>query len=247
MKFFIASVFALSLAPAYSAGYIKDFDYQLTDISSLGLNKETLFDRMERSMLNLEKSICANRAHLWGWDLSRGGQVNTGKIFIFFGKSIWDKDSHGYMYHVAPYILENGSEFVMEATYNDIKKPLTVHEWIENETYNRVKGSDCVEISAEDTDLTAYFYDRKTLPEKRGAGKISAPCYIRKVPGHYWFPASIAFHDLKKNALGMKVDYNPKAFDKDDVYQACIEAVAPKMGRFLGNGQAKCKAYLKMK
>ena len=246
MKTFIASILLMSFTPAFGAGYIKDFEYQLTDVASLGLRKEDLFTKMERKMLDLEKSICANRAHLWAWDIHKLGNINTGKIFIFFGKSIWTKnDKHGYMYHVAPYIVENGNEYVMEASYGDIEKPLSVDEWIENETYNRVKGSDCVEITAADTDLTEYFYERRTLPEVRSEGKTGARCYIRKVPGHYWFPMSIAFHDLKKNAEGKPVEFDPKSFEKEDVLEACVEATG-KLGRFFGGGRDKCKKHLKM-
>lgn len=247
MKTFMASILFMSFAPAFGAGYIQDFNYQLTDIASVGLRKETLFEKMERKMLDLEGSICANRAHLWAYDIHKLGNINTGKIFIFFGKSIWTKnDKHGYMYHVAPYIIENGNEYVMEASYGDISKPLSVEEWIENETYNRVKGSDCVEITAADTDLTEYFYERHTLPEKRADGKASARCYIRKVPGHYWFPASIATHDLKKNGEGKPVEFNPTSFDKDEVLEACVEAASSKIGRFFGGGRATCKKHLKM-
>lgn len=249
MKLFMASVVLCSVLPAHSAGYLKDFDYQLTDIASKGLSKEALFDRTETSFMDLEKSICANRAHVWGYDLFRYNKINTGKIFIFFGASIWKKsDKHGYMYHVAPYIIENGTEYVMESSYpSELKAPVTVEEWIESETYNRVKGSDCLEITAADTDLTEYFYERHTLPEKRANGKPGARCYIRKVPGHYWFPTSIALHDLKKDEEGKAVEYNPQKFEVEDVMEACMETATSKLGRFFGGAKAKekCKAHLK--
>jgi hypothetical protein len=248
MKTFIASVLLSSLTPAFSAGYLKDFDYQLTDIAFKGLRKESLFARTETSFMDLEKSICANRAHVWGYDLARFNKINTGKIFFFFGASIWNKnDKHGYMYHVAPYIIENGAEYVMETSYpSELKAPVTVDEWMENETYNRIKATDCLEITASDTDLTEYFYARQNLPEKRGAGKQGARCYFRKVPGHYWFPTSIAIHDLKKDEEGNKVEFDPKGFDLDDVLEACVETASGKIGRFFGGGKAKCKAHLNL-
>jgi hypothetical protein len=248
MKTFIASVLLSTLTPAFSAGYLKDFDYQLTDIASKGLRKESLFARTETSFMDLEKSICANRAHVWGYNLTRFNKINTGKIFFFFGASIWNKDDkHGYMYHVAPYIIENGTEYVMETSYpSELKAPVTVEEWMENETYNRIKATDCLEITAADTDLTEYFYARQNLPEKRGPGKQGARCYFRKVPGHYWFPTSIAIHDLKKDEEGNKVEFDPKAFDLDDVLEACIETASGKIGRFFGGGKAKCKTHLNL-
>jgi hypothetical protein len=225
-------------------GLITDFNYQVTDIADKNLQKEILFNRLERKMLDLEKSICSNRAQLWAYDLYRFYGINTGKIFIFFTSNIWRNDKKGWMYHVAPYIVENGTEYVMEATYSDVTKPLTVEEWAENEMYNRVKGSECLEITAADTDLTEYFYERHTLPETRASGKPGAKCYIRKVPGYYWFPASIALHDLKRDEKGKKVEYDPKRFEVDDVLDACTEAASTKLGRLLGGGRAKCKKHL---
>jgi len=235
---------ALSSIASAQTGFIKDFNYQVSDISELGLQKEVLFSKMERKMLDLEKSICSNRAQLWAYDLYRFNGINTGKIFIFFTSSIWRNDKKGWMYHVAPYIVENGTEYVMEATYSDVTKPLTVEEWAENEMYGRVKGSECLEITASDTDLTEYFYERHTLPENRTGGKTGAKCYIRKVPGYYWFPTSIALHDLKRDEKGKKVEYNPKSFDVDDVLEACTEAASTKLGRLLGGGRGKCKKHL---
>lgn len=244
MKFNFLVLF-ISFSAMANPGYISDFDYQLTDIAQKGLKKEVLFSRMERGILNLEDAICANKAHVWGYDFSRFYGINTGKIFVFFGSSLWKEDKKGWMYHVAPYIIENGEEWVMDANYGDVIKPLNIDDWVANETYNRVRGSECEEIFAQDTDLTNYFYERFNLPENRGPGKKSARCYIRKVPGYYWFPTSIAYHDLKKDEDGDKIDYNPKGFDFDDVMSACEEAVSSKLGRFFGGNKGKCKKYFK--
>ena len=227
-----------------SAGYIRDYDYQVTDVATLGLKKEAMFAGMARNWLDLEDSICSNRAHLWAYDFSRFYGVKTGKIFIFFGESIWKDDKKGYMYHVAPYIVENGTEYVMEASYSDILKPLTVKEWAENETYDRINGNDCIELTDKDTDLTEYFYARHNLPEQRENGKPSSRCYIKKVPGHYWYPTSIAYHELKKDEDGDKIDFAPQTFDRDDVMAACKEAAGGKIGRLLGGGKAKCEKHL---
>lgn len=243
----LAGVFSSSLLASPGPGHLKDFDYQLTDFAQAGINKELVFSRLERKMIDLEKSICANRAHLWAYDIFRTTGAKTGKIFIFFGKSIWQGDKKGWMYHVAPYIIENGSEYVMEASYSDIEKPLTVEEWAENETYGRVKGNECLEITAADTDLTEYFYERRTLPEQREGNLPGARCYIKKVPGYYWFPASIAAHELGRDGKGKKVEFNPTSFDKEEVLSACVEAASSKLGRLFGGGKDKCKKHLGMK
>src|SRR5690606_36907915 len=152
----------------------------------------------------------------------------------------------GWMYHVAPYILENNQEYVMEASYpGEVLKPLTIEEWIESETDGKVKGKDCLEITAKDTDLTEYFYARYNLPERRENGRPSARCYYRKVPGYYWFPTSIAMHDLKKDDEGETIDFAPKQFFKEDVLHACVEITTRRFGRALGAGRRQCKEYLR--
>ncbi len=223
-------------ALAGGVGYIADYDYQVTDVARLGLSKERLFSRLERGMLDLKKSICANRAHLWAYDLFRFHNVNPGKIFIFFGRSMWVNEPEGWMYHVAPYIVDGDEEFVMEASYDDVTRPLTVNEWIENETDGRFKANECIDITAADTDLTEYFYNRYNLPEVRDPGRKSARCYIRRVPGYYVYPTGIALHELKRDEKGNEVEYNPKAFSIEDVLHACVDATQGK--------KSQCKRYL---
>jgi hypothetical protein len=228
-----------------SVGYIQDFNYQLTDIANHKVSKEGLFANMLRRGVDLENSICSNKAHVWAYEFKRRHKIRAGKIFVFFGGSVWANERKGWMYHVAPYIVENSQEWVMEASYPEVTKPLSVEDWLENETDARVKAHQCIEIFADDTDLTAYFYQRYNLPERR-ENKPGAICYYRKVPGHYWFPTSIAYHDLKKDAAGRSIDYAPKGFDKDDVLHACVEIMTSKFSRFLGGGRKECKKLLNL-
>jgi hypothetical protein len=245
MKSFFLATIVLSSSQVLASGYIPDYDYQVTDIAHKGLTKEQLFSTMDQKMMSMKNSICANRAHVWAYDFSRKYNVKSGKIFIFFGKSIWTKeDKKGWMYHVAPYIVENGQEWIMEAGYpSEVKKPLQLKEWVENETYGRISGDDCLEISDDDTDLTPYFYNRQTLPEVRN-GKPGARCYIKKVPGYYWFPMNIAQHELGRDENGKPMSYDPKNYSIDDVLNACIEASSTSVGRIFGGGKGKCKKYL---
>ena len=45
MKTFITSILLCAVTPIFSAGYIKDFDYQLTDIAFKGLRKDFKYRR----------------------------------------------------------------------------------------------------------------------------------------------------------------------------------------------------------
>ena len=51
---------------------------------------------------------------------------------------------------------------------------------------------------------------------------------------------------MKKDEDGKKVEFEPKAFDLDDVLEACIETASGKIGRFFGGGKAKCKTHLNL-
>jgi hypothetical protein len=242
MKLFsLVLLFIVALARATT---VPEYNFELTDVSSKGLSRQVMFNKMKRDTINLEDSICANRAHLWAYDFKRFFNVDSGKIFIFFTKELWSKKETGYMYHVAPYMADQGLEYVMEASY-DLKRPLTVAEWVENETDGKVSEKDCLYLTKDDTDLTEYFYERYNLPLKRENGKKGAKCYLKKVPGYYWFPASIAYHELKMDGDGVSTSFNPKDYEIEDVMHACKDSMSGKFGSLFSGASAKCREYLK--
>ena len=92
---------------AFSADVgIDGYNYSVTDVKSKGLTAQRLFDSMSTSWMDLEHSVCANRAHVWSYDLHRKYGINTGTIFIFFGAKVWDGQKHSYWYHAGTYVVE---------------------------------------------------------------------------------------------------------------------------------------------
>src|ERR1700747_1529172 len=97
---FVTFAFACSLIgvpKAFSADVgIKGYNFKVTDITKKGLTAQQLFDTTSFSWMNLEHSVCANRAHVWSYDLHRKYGLNTGTIFIFFGAKVWEGQKHNY-------------------------------------------------------------------------------------------------------------------------------------------------------
>ena len=224
---------------------ISGYNYSVTDIKSKGLSAQQLFDETSFSWMDLEHSVCANRAHVWSYNLHRRHGINTGTIFIFFGAKVWHGQKHSYWYHAGTYVVEDGKELVLERSYSDVFKPLTIVEWMDNEMEGRVDASKCVEIKKdEDQDLTSRFYYHGFLPNVRDNGKQAYDCYYRKIPGYLPYPETAAEMELGVDVDGKKIDYDLKDYNRDTLYTACVDAYAG--GNFFKKGSARsfCSSYL---
>jgi len=234
LKFFHAVAFLMVIAPANATVQdleIPGYGYAVTDISSKGLTAQTLFNSLSRNWMDLEHSVCANRAHVWSYDLHKKFGINTGTIFIFFGKKVWKGQRHKYWYHAGTYVVEDGQELVLEGSYpREITKPLTLVEWMDQEMENapvKVQGSRCVEIKKdEDRDLTEQFYYHAFLPNERPRGKEAYDCYYRKVPGYLPYPETVAEQELGVDEDGNKVDDLITGYDRSTLWNACVDAYA---------------------
>lgn len=207
---------------------IPGYHYSVTDIKSKGLTSEKLFSTLSTSWMDLEHSICANRAQVWSYDLKRKYGINTGTVFVFFGKKVWKGRRHKYWYHAGTYVVEDGQELVLEGSYpKEVFKPLTLIEWMDNEMEGVVDASRCVEIKKdEDRDLTEQFYFHAFLPNVRKNGKPAYDCYYRKVPGYIAYPETVAELELGVDEDGNKTDYSLKGYDKPTLLNACVDAFA---------------------
>ena len=223
---------------------IPGYSYSVTDIQSQGLNSQALFSSMSTSWMDLKHSVCSNRAYIWSYDLHRKYGLNTGTIFVFFGEKVWERQKKSYWYHAATYIVENGKELVLEGSYPDeVFKPLTVVEWMDNEMEGRVDASRCVELKkSEDQDLTQLFYYHSFLPSNRAHGKDAYHCYYRKVPGYIPYPETVAELELGVEESGEKIDYQLKSYDQGILYQACLDAFS-RRGSRRGSANGFCGQY----
>lgn len=231
MKLFI-SLFLLSTSIFAQSITVPDYNYVVRDIRERNLAKETIYQKMNRSLVRSKDSICSNRAHVWAWDFHIN-QIESPKIFLFFTKATGRFDGVTWWYHVSPLVNENGRLWVMDAGYpSKVSTPLSIKDWLK--TFNGDK-SVCKEIRSADTDLIQLMYSGNTFPEQTRHGKFN--CYYRITPPGYWVPSQIA-----KNLLGTQFDRD--AIDEDEVLSACIETSTTPFGYVLRRKKGQCRHFL---
>lgn len=246
----LASVLGFMLLPIQLLAAdlpIDGYAYSVTDISNHGLTAQKLFRALPTSWMDLEHSVCANRAHVWSHELHRRYGINTGTIFIFFGAKVWEGEKHKYWYHAGTYVVENGQELVLEQSYpSEVSRPLTVVEWMHNEMEGKADASKCVELKKDsDRDMTERFYYHAFLPHQRPDGKPAYHCYYRKVPGYIPYPEMVAELELGVDEDGQKIDYDLKAFDSNLVWNACVDAYAGRNLFKKGPARSFCAQFIK--
>jgi hypothetical protein len=242
---FLMSLFLLSSVSAFSQSItLSDFNYPVRDIKEQGLTKETLYKSMNRSLVRHKDSICSNRAHVWAYEFEKKSQVTSPKIFLFFTP----KNSRtggwwtgvNWWYHVSPMVNEGGKFYVMDAGFPDrVKTPLLMKDWLAEFTG---KDSKCKEIKQGEDDLIEHIWDQSAFPETTRYGKYD--CYYKITPAGYWIPGQVAKHVLGKDETGRPIRLERDQIDKDEVYQACLEASTSPMGWAMGSGRSKCASFI---
>ncbi|MFP5385878.1 MAG: protein-glutamine glutaminase family protein [Bacteriovoracia bacterium] len=217
---------------------IKDFEWHLTDISDKGLTKESLFSRMDRDFIVPKSSICSNRALMWANNFKKNQKLDTGKIFLFYTKKKGEISLKTWWYHVAPVINENGNVWVMDAGFPGfIDSPISTNEWL----LKFSSSNNCKEIQSHETELVELIFKSWTFPHRTSYGYYD--CYYKIVPHTLWTPEIVAMNILGKNASGEPVRVERHEIDKDELYQACLEATTSKLGYALGTNKKECKEY----
>lgn len=237
MKFiFTLIVLTLSTLTFAQEINLSEYNWKMTDIAKKGFTKESLFTKMDRKEIKLGSSICSNRALLWAHDFKRFYDIDSAKIFLFYTKMTGEIGRKTWWYHVAPVVNEKGNLWVLDAGFpSKIKGPKVSTEWL-----HAFSGStNCKEIKAGENDLIERMFRMATFPERTAYGTYD--CYYRIVPGPFWTPASVAKNLLGVNERGQPVRFERDEFDKEELYQACVEATASKIGRALGTSVERCK------
>ena len=236
---------ALALALATTSVFAQEIvlneysNWKMTDISSRGFTKEALYSKMNRSVMKLGASICSNRALVWAYDFKRNQNIDAGKLFLFYTKKTGEVGKKTWWYHVTPVLNEKGTIFAMDAGFPGmINTPLLALDWL-----NKFSGStNCKEIKASDTDLLERMFAGYVFPETTSHGTYD--CYYSITPGGFWTPATVAMGLLGKDENGKPVNYVRDHIEKDEVFQACVEASTRSIGRVFGNGKKRCEEYL---
>jgi hypothetical protein len=240
MKWFIA--LSLTSLPALANTIqLKDYDWAMTDITSKGLSKETLFNSMDRKFIRPSKSICSNRALMWANDFKRIYDLDTAKIFLFYTKKKDDESLKTWWYHVAPVVNERGNIFVLDAGFAGwITSPMTTISWLAK----FAESTNCKEINANETELVELIFRAQVFPHETRYGHHD--CYFKIVPHPFWTPEIVAQNLLGRNSEGRPVQVERPEIIKEELYQACLEATAGKLGWVLGSSKEACKDYIKL-
>lgn len=238
------------ILPTYASepGTMPGYDYKVTDIAKLGLNSQQLFDSLPTKWMDLDNSTCSKRTLVWSYYLKKKYNINPGLIFVFFGKRVWEGHKKQYWYHAGTYVVENGVEKFLEASYpNEFSSPLTLYPWMAQEMeYSRtpIDSTKCVEITPEDTDLLDHFLSRGFFPNQRDNGKPAYDCYYKKVPPYLAYPGVVGELELGHDVNGQPTDYTVTHFEDDWVFEACVDARSG--GKRLRRSEARsfCSSYL---
>jgi hypothetical protein len=224
----------LALLPVLSAfaepvGYLKDFDYQVASYDSYpqayGLEKLMSVETRNRS-------ICSNRAHVWAYDLARFRNIKVGKVFLHFTDAT-NSDNNNWTYHVAPYVIVNGKEMVMDPVFYTFGgMPISMGGWTEH----FAKTKNCVVLDPinhpEHLKLERFNLADDTMsPDRYSGGSRLYPsngkikCYIRKVPMYYQYPAEVYGVDLYHSGKTEYASFERWYFDEESVLNACQQAM----------------------
>ncbi|MGE3611237.1 MAG: protein-glutamine glutaminase family protein [Bacteriovoracaceae bacterium] len=240
MKYLVLLAIVLSSNLAFSSDIdIKGFNAKMTEISDKGLDPLKVFNSLNTDLVKTSSSICANRAHIWTYDLKRFNNVDSGKIFLFYTK----KDRTGlsektWWYHVAPVVSYQSEPWVVDAGFPGwVKGPLRPNKWLEHFT-----GSEtCKEIETYDQDLLRLMFKNRVYPKETIHGVHK--CYYIVVPATYWWPAYIAQNLLGEDEKGEPINFTRETYEIDELYSACLEASAGAFGQWFGTGVKKCMEY----
>ena len=220
---------------------LKDFDnYQLTELNSVA-EAQTLFNELNREFR--VTSICANRAHVWSYDMLRQHGVKSGKIFIHFTPSGRADEDITWAFHVAPYVIVKEKqivdgveqivkkEYVLDAGFGSIRGPITVQQW--SKYFG--KSENCVVLDPQNNPEHLKLEDHNSPglhPSNRhvnGATQYPMPqgstCYVRKTPMHYWMPAGVYGNDLYAAGKSEYSIYHLNDFNQSMLVQACKQGI----------------------
>lgn len=239
MKNFVLALTLLCSSAFAQEVVIPDFNSKMTDITTKGFTKDTLFKKMNRNIMKLGASICSNRALVWTHDFKRFQDIDAGKVFLFYTKKSEQIGQKTWWYHVAPVVNESGSLIVLDAGFPGfVTEPMAPADWFKKFT----GSSNCKEIKASETDLLERMFKGYVFPKVTEYGTYD--CYYKYAPAAYWTPASVAKNLLGKDENDRPINYVRDEFDAEELMTACMEASTRSIGRVFGSGKKKCEEYL---
>lgn len=151
-------------------------DFEATDVGSVEKATE-LFKSLDNT--NKDHSQCFKRAHMWAYDMWSRLGINSSKQFIFYTTRFMELENFDWWFHVAPSVLVNGEDYVIDGGFTFINEPLKTKDW-QAKVSPGLKNITCPVIKHYDE------YDNNRW------GRL---CYLRKMPMYYFRPADMRDHD----------------------------------------------------
>lgn len=239
MRLFSVALFVLFSSQLFAQDlYMPEYNFTLSDVSRRGHSKESIFQGLDRKLVRIGKSICSNRALVWGRQLEREYGVSSAKLFVFYSEKTGEVGDKTWWYHVAPVINDRGSLWVIDAGFpRFVKRPLTRDEWLKK----FVGSTNCKELENDDELLIQNMFTMQRFPSITAEGVYD--CYYRIASAPYWTPRTVALNLLQRNERGEPVTFYRDRFVENELMSACLE-VASGGGLFGSSKQKRCRRFL---
>ena len=221
----------VTTTPTPVPGFLSDFNYQVDQLKTLG-EAQVLENFLTTD--TRQHSICGNRAEMWSYELSKFKGVQTGKVFIHFTAQGEAKENADWAYHVAPYVIVNGQEMVLDPAFGVFnKRPVKMADW--TNYFGKSKNCVLLDPSHNPEHLKLELYnlpsdDLTPLSNNIGTARqypsTEGICYIRKVPMYYQWPSDVYGADLYRSGNSNYSKFDYENFDLQNVLSACQQAVS---------------------
>lgn len=234
-------------------GYLADYHYQVANVTQ---DEAQAAMKSERTDFQRD-SVCADRAELWTYVMQDKFNISPGKVFIHFTDEGLPKEDKQWAYHVAPYVIVDGEEMVLDSGFSVFKgRPVKLTEWMKyfgksdackvlDPTHNKA------DLALEQNNLP-FDQDESGNPltplnytdgaARQYPATDGAICYVRKVSPVYRYPKDVYAADLALSGQHVYDKFLMKTFDKDEVSFSCngvisrwrAKAIAGECSKYLG-------------
>jgi len=161
-----------------------DQEFNPTNLASMEDAQRLL---VELKYLKKSYAECYQRAHLWALEMRQMANVRSEKVFLFFTNKYRRETGFDWWFHVAPFILVNGKEMVLDPYF--FKTPVDIQTW---SNFFMPSHPKCATVDG------YQEFEKRTNSED---------CIIRKVPQYYYQPLDVETRDAGGLPITDWIDY----------------------------------------
>lgn len=132
------------------------------------------------------RAECFQRAHLWAIEMRQMMNAQTQKVFLFFSDKYTRRTGFDWWFHVAPFILVNGVEMVLDPFFFD--RPVDMKTWTDRFMQD---DPECLVVNS--------YQDYETQNTK-------VDCILRKMPMYYYSPLIVEARDKENKVISDWMD-----------------------------------------